>query len=378
MELGMYNSYLEIDFTKIKDACEKVQRQIGPKQQMLPVLKANAYGIGALKMAEFLVQTIGVRALAVAQVFEGAELRDAGYRSVDILVMGAPPRHVLPYAVAYDLQTPVFRLEDARLLDAEAEKQGKTAKVHVKIDTGMNRIGVRAGAALDALLAGLRTLRHLQVVGVYTHFANATVTGDPFTEEQYALFRQAVGQVRAAGFAPQYIHCRNSGATEWFREDLCTHVRPGSLYMGYHSMDDHTNALDVHESCSWRAFVTNVHELRAGESAGYGRHFMAKKDTTVATIDIGYADGFYRPMGQNGGPVLIGEHRARYLTCAMDQSIIDVTGIPCAVGDEATIFGWTSSGKACLPLDEIQDFTGQTLAMNQCAIARRVRRIYKY
>ena len=378
MELGNYNSYLEIDFSKIKDACEKVQKQIGPKQQMLPVLKANAYGIGALEMAAFLVQTIGVKAVAVAQVYEGCELRTAGYRAIDILVMGAPPRHVLPYAVENDLMTPVFRLEDARLLDAEAARQNKRARVHIKLDTGMNRIGVRVGAPLEELLAGLKGLAHLEVVGVFTHFASATVTGDPFTPVQYELFKQGVQQVKDAGFTLQYIHCRNSGAIEWFPADVCTHVRPGSLYMGYASMDDHTNVLDVHESTSWRAFITNIHELQPGESAGYGRHYMAEQPTAIATIDVGYADGIYRPLGQNGGPLLVGEHRTKYLACAMDQTIIDVTGIPCAVGDEVTLYGWTSSGKTFLSMEELEIFTGQTLAMNMCAVARRVKRVYKY
>ena len=378
MELGMYNSYLEVDFTKIKDAYLKTKAAIGPRQDILPVLKANAYGIGALKMAEFLVQTLGTQILAVAQVFEGAELREAGFRSIDILVMGAPPHHVLPYAVQYDLQTPVFRMEDADLLDAEAARQGKTAKVQIKIETGMNRIGVKPGEKLAELLNHLKTLKHLKVTGIYTHFANATVTDDSFTPIQYGLFKEAVAQVKAAGFALQYIHCRNTGATEWFREDLCTHVRPGSLYMGYASMDDHTNALHVQESTSWRAFVTNVHELQPGESAGYGRHFMAEKPTMVATIDVGYADGIFRPLAQAGGPVLVNETKTRYLVCAMDQTIVDVTNINCKVGDEVTLYGWTSSGKTCLPLEELEIFSDQTLAYNMCAVSRRVKRIYKY
>jgi len=378
MELGVYNSYLEVDFTKIKDACLKVKTAIGSKQDILPVLKANAYGIGSLTMANFLVQTMDVKALAVAQVFEGAELREAGYRAVDILVMGAPPRHVLPYIVQYDLQTPVFRAEDADLLDTEAAKQGKNARVQIKIDTGMNRIGVRSGAPLDELLAHLKLLKHLKVVGVYTHFASATVTGDEFTPIQYELFKQAVKQVKAAGFELQYIHCRNTGATEWFKEDMCTHVRPGSLYMGYASMDDHTNVLGVQESTSWRAFVTNVHELQPGESTGYGRHFMAEKPTMVATIDIGYADGIFRPLAQAGGPLIVNETRTRYLACAMDQTIIDVTGIDCKVGDEVTLYGWTTSGKTFLSLEELEIFSNQTLAYNMCAVSRRVKRVYKY
>lgn len=376
MEQSMYHSYLEIDLSRVREACGKVQRRIG-KQKIIPVLKADAYGLGAVRMAEFYVRTIGAEAVAVAQTFEGHELREAGFADLDILLLSAPPAQAIPYALADGLVIPVFRAEDARLIDAEAARQGTRAKVQIKLDTGMNRIGVRVGAPLDGLLDALRALPRLDVVSVMTHFVNATVTGDPFTYTQFELFRQGVTQVRAAGFEPKYVHCRNSGAVQWFDEDFCTHVRPGSLLTGYHSMDDGTNALEMRESLSWRAFVTNVHDIQPGESVGYCHHFVAERPMTVATVDIGFADGLFRPLAQGGGPVLLNDARTRFLACSMDQTMIDATGLACAVGDQVTMFGRSPSGLAELPLAEVQQHTHQALSLCQCLLSRRVQRVYK-
>ena len=214
---------------------------------------------------------------------------------------------------------------------------------------------------------------------MFTHFVNATYTDDPQTPVAYEKFVRAVGQVRAAGIEPQYIHCCNTGATSWFRGDeISTHIRPGSLYMGYDSMDDGTNWLGVEECVSWRAFVTNLHTIHAGESCGYCNHFVAEKDTLVATIDIGYADGLFRPMAQGSGFLLLNDTLAPYLACSMDQTMVDATNVPgLRVGDQATIFGYSLNG-AKLPLAQLQTYTGQNLSYPLCLTNQRVKRIYCY
>ena len=206
MDIGMYNSYLEVDFGRMKESFRKVQAAAG-RRGVIPVLKANAYGIGLVPMADFLVNTMNCDVMAVAQTSEGVLLRQAGFRQADIMLLGPAPRHALPYAVENDLLLPVFSRETALWADEAAAALGKTARVQLKIDTGMNRIGVRQGAALEDLLAFLKTLEHLRVEGVFTHFVNATYTNDPQTPVAYAKFQQAVDQLQAAGFAPKYIHC---------------------------------------------------------------------------------------------------------------------------------------------------------------------------
>ena len=379
MDIGMYNSYLEVDFGKMKESFRKVQAAAGSRG-VIPVLKANAYGIGLLPMADFLVNTMGCDVMAVAQTSEGVQLREGGFRRGDIMLLGPAPEHAVIYAVENDLLLPVFNQQNARWASEAAQVLGKTARVQIKIDTGMNRIGVAQGQPLEDFLKVLKSLPALQVEGVFTHFVNATYTDDPQTPVAYAKFEKAVAQVRAAGFTPKYIHCCNTGATSWFKGDLIsTHVRPGSLYMGYDSMDDGTNWLEVEEGISWRAFITNIHTVKAGESCGYCNHHVCEKDTLVATVDIGYADGLYRPMAQGGtgGVCLVNDTRCKYLATSMDQTMVDVTGVDCKVGDQVTVFGFSLNG-AKLPLAELQNWTNQNLSLPLCLTNHRVKRIYKY
>lgn len=378
MEIGPYHSYLEVDFGKMKENWHKVRAAAG-KREIIPVMKADGYGIGLAALADFAVHQMGAKVLAVAQTCEGLALRDAGFSSPDIMLLGPAPEHAVPYAVENRLMLPVFCRENALAVERAAAAQGVKAMVQIKIDTGMNRVGVRPGAPLEEFLALLKVLPHVEAAGVFTHFVNATYTGDPQTPAAYAAFVRAVEQVRSAGFAPRYIHCCNTGATSWFREDaISTHVRPGSLYMGYDSMDDGTNWLGVEEGISWRAFVTNVHRLPAGESCGYCNHYTAQTDRIIATVDVGYADGLFRPMGQGSGYLLIREKPAPYLATSMDQTMVDVTDIPgAAIGDTATIFGHTLGG-TLLPLARLQTFTGQNLSYPMCLLTKRVKRIYRY
>jgi len=379
MDIGMYNSYLEVDFGKMKESFRKVQAAAG-KRGVIPVLKANAYGIGLIPMADFLVNTMNCDVMAVAQTSEGVQLREGGFRRADIMLLGPAPQHAVIYAVENNLLLPVFNQQNARWASEAAQALGKTARVQIKIDTGMNRIGVSQGQPLEDFLAVLKALPALQVEGVFTHFVNATYTDDPQTPVAYAKFEKAVAQVRAAGFTPKYIHCCNTGATSWFKGDLIsTHVRPGSLYMGYDSMDDGTNWLEVEEGISWRAFITNIHTVKAGESCGYCNHHVCDKDTVVATVDIGYADGLYRPMAQGGtgGVCLVNDSRCKYLATSMDQTMVDVTGVDCKVGDQVTVFGFSLNG-AKLPLAELQNWTNQNLSLPLCLTNHRVKRIYKY
>ncbi len=379
MDIGMYNSYMEVDFGKMKESFNKVKAAAG-KRGVIPVLKANAYGIGLLPMADFLVNTMNVDVMAVAQTSEGVLLRQGGFRKADIMLLGPAPQHAVIYAVENDLLLPIFNRENARWANDAAVRLGKKARVQLKIDTGMNRIGVRQGEDLAALLDFLKTLPALQIEGVFTHFVNATFTDDPQTPVAYAKFEKAVAQVKEAGFAPKYIHCCNTGATSWFKGDrISTHVRPGSLYMGYDSMDDGTNWLEVEEGISWRAFITNIHTVKAGESCGYCNHHVCRQDTVVATVDIGYADGLYRPMAQGGtgGVCLVNDSRCKYLATSMDQTMVDVTGVDCKVGDQVTIFGFSLNG-AKLPLSELQNWTNQNLSLPLCLTNHRVKRIYKY
>ena len=371
MDIGYYNSYVEIDLGTVRNNMEIVRAHLG-STALMPVVKANAYGTGIAEMGRFYVEEQGATALACAQVVEGVALRNAGL-NCDILLMSGLPAGAVETAVEYNLQVALFSKEGAKAVSDAARGRHKTQKCQIKIETGMNRIGVKPGEPLDELVAYIQSLKNLEIVGVFTHFVTAGEGENPFTREQYRLFCSAVDQLKTLPL--QYIHCCNTAATEWFSEGYNTHVRVGSLLLGYPDMDDGSNPWGVKQSVSWRAFVTNVHDMEPGESCGYGRHFMAEKKTTVATVSFGYADGFLRPLPQDFGPIYLGETRTRYLGICMDQGFVDATGIDCKVGDEVTIFGDTKGGAHLSPYEF--SVYGQGYEGYLCGPNQRVARVYK-
>lgn len=299
MELEHYNSYLQVDLGEIEGNIGRIRRHIGPGRDIIPVVKGNAYGLGTVGVARMLSQRCGIRLMANANVQEAIQIRQAGIET-DLMILGGLPPHAIPYAAQYDLQLAVFNRQTALLLDRACRDQGKIGKIQIKLETGMGRIGVRPGQELEQLLDCLEETSHLEVEGVFTHYADAFHPGSQYTKEQFALFEQGVAQLNSRGIRPRYIHTANTGATVWFPESFCTHVRCGSLYLGYSNIAGRENPLGVRQAACWRAFITNIRQIEPGESVGYQRHFIAEKPTRVATVDVGYSAGLNRPLAQIG------------------------------------------------------------------------------
>lgn len=374
MDIGFYNSYLEVDMGIIARSFETVKQHIEPHLGIIPVIKGNAYGIGTEKIADFLLSRCNDM-MACAQVLEAEQIRKNG-AGCEILILGGIPSHALNKAIELNVQIPVYDTQGAIELSQKAKQLDKRAKVHIKIETGLGRIGAKPGEELQSLLNVLSKLDNIDIDGVFTHFATATIVQSDYTLQQLNLFKQAMQQVREFGVSPKFVHCRNTGAASWLREDLSTHIRAATLLFGYPGMDDGSNLLSLgKEPLSWRAFVTNVTTLHTGESCGYGRAYIADKPTKIAIIDVGYGDGLFRPLVTQNGPVLVGDRRAKYLACSMDQAFIDVTDIPCKKGDEVTIFGY-SKGGAALELAELELIAGHTMTYLQSLLTPRVKRVY--
>lgn len=374
MNIEHYNSYLEVDLGIVSKSIATVKQHIEPHLNIIPVVKGNAYGMGLVEMSRFLLKHCPDM-LACGQVVEAAELRAAGIDN-EILIMSGIPTHALLKAIQLDLQIPVFNIETVQQISSIAREYNKCAKLHIKIESGLNRIGVKIGEPLNNLLTYIKKIDNVRIDGVYTHFSNATVVDDDFTLVQMNIFEKAVNQIKQAGIHPKFIHCRNTGAVSWLKENISTHVRVGTLLFGFPGMDDGSNLLGLgKEPESWRAFITNISVLDKGDCCGYGHAFKADKPMRVATIDIGYADGLFRPLVVNQGPVLVNDTRTRYLSAAMDQTFIDVTNIPCNIGDEVTVFGYSRGGTP-LELAELELIAGHTMTYLQSTLSQRVKRIY--
>ena len=359
MHTACYNSYIEINLTTLRENYRSVKKSLGGAA-IIPVLKGDAYGLGAVTVARELLAEDDIKLFAVSQVREGLELRAAGI-TAPIAVLGAVPDWQLPAAVAQKLQIGVFRPEAARLINESAAALGQTADIHIKIETGLNRLGVKPGAELAALLEALRPLSQVRLAGVFTHLIDAELQSSERAPEQLALYRRAVEQIEAAGFVIPLKHVCNSGASEWLREGYYDAVRLGRrLYMDNRDTPLPKGAPGaVEELASWRAAVVNVRDVAPGETVGYDSVFTARRPTKIAVICVGYGDGLCPELVPAKGEALLNGQKAPYLGVCMDQSFLDATGIDCQIGDEVTLFGYTSDGGGYISSQALAGQIGQ-------------------
>jgi len=373
MRTDWYNSVFEIDLDVIRDAVRATRDFVGPETGIIPVLKANAYGMGTAVMGRFM-EDQGFDLLAVAHLNEAHQLRRAGVRT-GILLLSPLPAGAEEAALELDLQPAVFRPETVRALSEAAKKYGRPAKVQIKIETGMNRTGVEPGKPLSDLLEVIASCGNLEITGVFTHFATASDAGDPHTVAQFERFKSALAQLAQAGVRPKYIHCCNSAATLWFRDAHCTHVRPGSMLLGFPDMNGWEDVIDIREPGTWKTAVTNVRGLRPGDAAGYDRAFAPESPARVAVIGVGYHDGICRQLALDGGPVLLNGVRTLFVGICLDQALIDATGIDCKVGDEVVLFGRAQNGAALSPR-ALRPWTRGSAVYQMQLLTERVKRVY--
>jgi len=374
MDVGVCNSYLLVDLDVIAENIRIIREHTGSDVDILPVLKGNAYGMGLNEIAQFLTEHCGVKIIANAQTREALQLKEAGINA-EFTVIGGVPFHNIPAVVEHDFITPAYHEDYLRLLDAEAARQGKQARVNIKVETGLNRIGVWPGADLEKLMALLKELKHLEVVGAYTHFVEAEAEDKSFTRTQMAAFKGALQQIKAEGFTLQYVHAFNTAAAVWLKDEEITHIRPAGLIFGFDVNLVPKNALGLSEPMTWRAFVTNVKTVPAGQTVGYNRAFLAEKPTKVATVSAGYGDGYARHLAAFcGAEMLVRGKRAKVIGTCMDQTFLDVGGIDAEVNDEVTMIG--RDGGEFISVFELQERMGQTYLAVAALIAQRVKRIY--
>lgn len=346
---------------------------IGKELKYMAVVKANAYGHGLVECSHSLVQA-GVEWLCVALLEEAIQLRDAGI-DIPILCLGSFWGGQEDVLVRKKITPAIFDIERALSLDGVARMTGETVPIHVKIDTGMGRVGVRHDA-IDDFLDRLNGLSNLKVQGLMTHFAAADdLTHTRFTEEQTSRFYSAVDKFRKAGFKPDYIDLANSPAAVAHPSTRGNMVRLGGILYGLGG-DVLPTGIDVPELRAVMSIRTRIAQLKrvpAGESLGYGRTYVTDRDACIATIPIGYADGYPRSMS-NIGKVIIRSQLAPVVgRVSMDWTIIDVTDIPeVDVGDEVVVIG--KSGKYAITAESIAQLD-QTISYEiTCGISNRVPR----
>ena len=373
--------WAEIDLTALRENYEYIRRTVGGP--VCAVVKADAYGHGDNVIARVL-QEAGAAGFAVSSLGEGRHLRRGGI-TTPILILGyADPTYAAVLA-ANDLITTCYSTEYAQALSAAAVKAGVKVKVHLKIDTGMGRIGFALRTDFDAALAGMLEvcrLPGLDVTGLFQHFAVAdddSADSVAYTSQQHELFVRACQGLTEAGFEPAVVHCDNSAGVmlhpDWPAGLPRTHcmARPGIILYGYDPSDE-VRFGQFRPVMTLKTVVSMVKEMQPGQSASYGRRFTADKPTLVATLCTGYADGYPRQLSCGKGIVEIHGKACPVLgRVCMDQMMVDVTGIPdIHEGDEAILWGGSVSDTAETIARKTDTISYEVL----CGVSRRVPRVY--
>jgi len=343
---------------------------------ILAVVKADAYGHGFMDVALEL-ESLGVTAYAVAFLAEGIQLRKSGIDRPILILGGIYPGQERK-TVGFNLSTAVYTLDQARALDAAARKLYRKAKIHVKIDTGMGRLGIVHGEA-EAFFRALRELPNLEVEGIFSHFASADELDDAgrqYTQQQVAFFTGALSAAHAAGFSPHYVHIANSAAALTLDLSFCNLIRPGITLYGVMPSADFQGMVALRPVMRLKSVVAMLKWVEPGTSISYGRHYTAGERRRIASVPIGYADGYCRSL-TNRGEALVRGQRARVAgTVCMDWIMLDVTGIEgVAVGDEVTLLGPDPMGD-CITAEELAEAAGTIPYEIFCGISKRVPRIY--
>ncbi|HOM82344.1 MAG TPA: alanine racemase [Armatimonadota bacterium] len=372
METGR-PAWVEVDLAAIQHNVRAIQSHTHSRCSVLAVVKANAYGHGLVEVARASLRA-GAFGVATALVSEARALRDAGVEA-PILVLGTPLASEAEEYVAYEIAASIGDYDLARAFSEAARRQGKTAHVHLKVDTGMGRCGVRAEDAPD-LLRRILSLPALSVEAASTHFSTADAPDLDYAQEQVAAFHTCLQRMRASGIRPPRAHAANSAAILRLPEVHHDFVRPGLLLYGIPPYPGAETVLGVRPALSLKARIVSVKSLRQGECVGYGLAYRMARDGRIAIVPLGYADGFSRRNSNNGEVLLRGRRVPIRGRICMDQFMIEVTDVPEAqVGDEVVLLG--QQGSETITAAEIAGRTETIEHEVLAALASRLPRIYR-
>ncbi len=365
-------TWAEIDLNAIAYNLNQVRKVIGPGVKILAAVKANAYGHGMVMVAKEL-ESLGVDLLGVACVDEALQLKKAGVRC-PILIFS----HILPdearSVVAHGIISTVSNMEVARALNNVATKRHR-ARVHLKIDTGMGRIGVWHEEALT-FIKTIVMLKNIKVEGIYTHFPSADERDKKFTMKQLSVFNNLLQSLERKGIDIPYRHAANSMGIMGYKDSHFNMVRPGLMLYGMHSSDWGGRIINLKPALSLKSRITFLKVVPPGRSISYGRTWTTKSETLIATIPIGYGDGYTRLLSNKAQVLLRGKRANIVGRVCMDQTMLDVGHVKgVKLGDEVTLIG--RQGKDRISAEELASLCGTIPYEITCWISHRVRRVYK-
>jgi alanine racemase len=369
-------TFAEIDLAALRHNFQQVKNTIPSGCGILAVVKADAYGHGFMDIAMEL-EKLDMTAFGVAFLAEGIQLRKSGIDRPVLILGGIYPGQEKK-CIGFNLSTVVFSPEQARLLNYVAGKLYRKAKIHVKVDTGMGRLGISHEDA-GAFFQKLKGMKHVELEGIISHFASADEldeSGQSYTARQVEMFSRVVAEARDEGFSPRYVHIANSAAAFSLDIPCCNMVRPGISLYGALPSADFNGQMDLRPVMHLKSSVAMLKWVEPGASISYARRYVADGRTLVASVPVGYADGYSRRLTNRGEALIRGERARVAGTVCMDWIMLDVTHVEgVSVGDEVVLLGCDREGN-CIRAEELADWTGTIPYEIFCAVSKRVPRVY--
>lgn len=375
MEALQKRTWAEVSLANIAHNYNAIRERLPEGCRFLAVVKTNAYGHGAKRVAE-LCENLGADYLAATNIDDAVQMRSWGIKA-PILIFGYTQPEYTDILIRKRITQTVDCLEAAREFSNLASKLGHRLRVHLKVDTGMGRLGFVCHGERnpeEEMLEAMR-LPGLDIEGIFTHLAVSDVHIDEYTQMQLDAFSGLVKKLEGkSGSEFRIIHCANSGAVINYRQSASLDmVRPGLMLYGLYP-DRYKGGIELRPAMELKTRVVCVKELRRGDCVSYGCTFTAEKPMKIAVLPIGYGDGLHRVLSGKID-VLVSGTRARQVgRICMDLCMVDVTGIPCAVGDTVTIFG--RDGDGFIPIEEVAEKAGTISYEITCALTERVPRVY--
>lgn len=370
----MRPTFAEIDLAAINTNLKNIRKKIGRHPLIMAVVKANAYGHGVIPVTQSIIKNKTAQYLGVAIVEEGIEIRKAKI-NYPTHVFTAPIREQLELFVRNNLEATICDLTIAKQLNTIAKKFDKIVSVHVKIDTGMGRIGVSSNDAVQ-FVNTISKFSNVHLKGIFTHFATSDEKDLSFANEQLKKFRNIITQLELHGIHVPLVHAANSGAILQMPDSYFDMVRPGIMMYGYTPSRETRKTVEIFPALSFKAKIGFIKSVEKGTSISYARRYVTKKRTKIASVSVGYADGYFRILTGKTSALINGKKYPIVGTICMDQVMIDVGNDQVNVGDEVVLIG--KSKNKTISAWDISKAIGTIPYEVTCAVSQRVPRKYIY
>ena len=361
-----------VDLDALRWNFRQVREKIGPGVRVLSVVKADAYGHGAREVARALAAA-GWESFGVATLEEGVELRAAGIRSPILVLAGVYPEQLGEF-IQHRLTPAICETEAFKQLEKEARRRGVTLNFHLKVDTGMGRIGLPS-AEVERWLPEMGQIESLKLEGLFSHFSHAESVEGSYTQSQLKAFQLVLKRLRSAGYNPPWVHLANSAAVITLPSAHFTMVRPGLMLYGAYPSPVMASQVALKPVLSWRTRVLQLKRVPEGSSISYGQIFVTQRESSIATLPVGYADGYPRLLSNRGEVLIRGQRAPVAGRICMDLTMVDVTDIRgVEQGDEVVLLG--AQGKAAISADEMARWAETISYEIFTSISDRVPRIH--